>query len=141
MTSQRGLSPTRRMGAQLITDSHRAKRDIILAWTRSLKIELAYYSGGYDKARVTDDEIVFTGRGWRVILRQRLGEDQRGALALLRKTGTWRRYSNNGWCWGSPGQTARLLDSLVDHWLVEKGPHATYKPISYDASGRRLKRR
>lgn len=132
----------RRSAMQLIASSLTTGLDVIVPWTLKLSTELQERCPR-EQAYVTDEQIVFVGRGWRVILEQRLGETQRNLLRSLREHGFWARY-RCGWRWGAPGKAIKLLESLCAHWLVDRcssprHPEGVYKPVLYDASGIRIK--
>ena len=47
-----------------------------------------------------------------------LGKNQRGVITALRERGPW--FPGCGWTWGTPGETTRILDSLVERGLVAR---------------------
>ena len=62
---------------------------------------------------------------------RKLGTTQESVLKALREHGgTWsHRGIASGWVWGSAGQTARILDTLVKRGLVTKDEKGVYKAV------------
>lgn len=139
----------RRNATQLIESSLTTGLDVIVPWTLRLATDLRIRCPR-EKALVTDEQITFVGRvapkrgaSWRVILEQNLGETQQSMLRALRAHGWWAR-NRCGWLWSTTNETIKLLEGLCAHWLVDlcssqQHPDGVYRPVLYDAEGRRIK--
>jgi hypothetical protein len=137
----------RRTATQLIESSLTTGLDVIVPWTAKLADDLRVRCPR-EKALITDEQITFArrtkkGAGWRVILEQNLGETQQYMLRALREHGWWAR-NRCGWIWNTTSGTIKLLEALRAHWLVDlcssqQHPAGVYRPVLYDAEGRRIR--
>jgi hypothetical protein len=50
----------------------------------------------------------------------KLGTNQQGVLSSLARVGKWARGC--GWTWSTPSATTAIMESLVKHGLVARGP-------------------